>query len=299
MSQVEVSRLMAPADAAATSALLRAARRAGGHRFLAADRDGTGLLAREAGRPEPVGFAQVSGDAGGWAIELVVDPGVGPDRSSWGSLLRASVDVVRRDGGGPVRVWVHGATAEHDRIAEAAGLSAERDLYMMRRRLPVHEVPTLITRPFVVGRDEQAWLDVNNRAFAGHPDQGGWTPERLARIESEPWFDPDGFRLHERNGRLAGFCWTKVHDDVEPAVGELYVVGVDPDFQGHGLGRELVATGLDRLSRSREKELEWVILYVDASNRGAVHLYKTMGFAVHHVDRAYAGVVTPINEPST
>jgi mycothiol synthase len=295
MSQVEVERLT-PADVEAVSALREVAGRAGGHRLLAADGAGEGLLARQPDRPEPVGFSQLTRDAKEWAIELVVDPRTVSDNSAWGRLLLASLEVVGQDGGGPVRVWVHEATAEHDELAEAAGLGVDRDLYQMRRRLPVDEVSTLPARPFVVGRDEQAWLDVNNRAFADHPDQGNWTRDHLERLASEPWFDPDGFLLHERDGRLAGFCWTKVHADTEPPLGELYVVAVDPDFQGEGLGRQLVVAGLDWLARKR---LPWAMLYVDATNRGAVRLYEALGFAVHHVDRAYVGVVPPISEPST
>jgi mycothiol synthase len=299
--RVEVKQHMTAEDLRAVSSLLERARRGGGHRLVHADDAARCLLAWEPDRSDPVGFGQVFREGPGWSIELVVDPRSAEALPAWQSLILAGVDVVSHEGGGPVRTWAHEATPDHDVVAADAGLEGERDLYQMRRRLPLEEPSTLPTRAFVVGSDEQSWLEVNNRAFAGHPDQGGWTPDQLPLLEAEPWFEPEGFLLHEREGRLAGFCWTKVHDEVEPAIGEIFVVAVDPDFQGLGLGRRLVLAGLECLSRSRlgGQRLDCAILYVEASNRAALGLYESMGFDGHHVDRAYAGAVPPMSIPKT
>jgi mycothiol synthase len=160
----------------------------------------------------------------------------------------------------------------------------------MRRPLPTGLAVEVATRPFVPGRDEDAFLAVNNRAFAGHAEQGGWTIDVLRQRERERWFDPSGFLLHERDGRLAAFCWTKLHDAPRPeaVVGEIYVIAVDPDFQGLGLGRQLTIAGLDAIAR---RGVTTGMLYVDAANAAAVGMYERLGFDTHRTDVAFTGLV--------
>lgn len=182
---------------------------------------------------------------------------------------------------------MHHPTDDDDRRADRDGLSLRRDVLQLRRPLPLDASSSIPTRPFTVGStDEGEWLRVNNRSFATHPDQSAMTPARLHAQIDEPWFEADGFLLHDRDDRLAGFCWTKRHPASlsEPAMGEIYVVGVDPDFQGLGLGRDLVLAGLDRLARTGETI---GMLYADATNTPALRLYESLGFTVHHVDRIY------------
>jgi mycothiol synthase len=72
-------------------------------------------------------------------------------------------------------------------------------------------------------------------------------------------------------------------------MGEIYVISVDPDFQGQGLGRALTVAGLDSLTGAG---LRVGMLYVDGDNP-ALSLYQSMGFIQHHIDRSYLRSVGP------
>lgn len=227
------------------------------------------------------------GDASG---ELVVHPGHrgrGLGRALSGALVTGA------DGVG-VRLWAHGELPAAVAFANATGFTRFRALWQMRMPLaslsavPAAAPPDGVSiRTFRPGADEEAWLAVNRRAFAHHPEQGSWDMRDLLLREEEPWFDPDGFFLAERGGRLAGFHWTKVHPEGGTGgapLGEVYVVGVDPGQQGGGLGRALTLAGLRHL---RERGLAEVMLYVDEENTAAVRMYAALGFSRRSTDAMY------------
>jgi mycothiol synthase len=211
----------------------------------------------------------------------------GPDRpADPAAHLAQAVQEVRDHGGGRLVLWVERVEDELDAAATAAGMARWRDLLQMRCPLPA--APTDLPVRAFTPADADAFLEVNNRAFSWHPEQGGMTHEALAERMAEPWFDADGFLLHEREGRLAGFCWTKVHpaDPAlgDPPMGEIYAIAIDPDFHGQGLGKPMTLAGLAWLAA---QGLAVGMLYVESDNHPAVRTYERIGFTVHHVDRAY------------
>lgn len=187
-----------------------------------------------------------------------------------------------------LRIWAHGGHPDADNLARKLGFQKVRELLRMRLRvendLPEPKLPEGVTiRAFVPGKDEAAVVYVNHRAFDWHPEQGSMSIEDVRAKEEEDWFDPAGFLLaFDADGRLAGFHWTKVHT---PDLGEVYVVGVDPDAQGGGLGKALTLAGLRHL---QEQEVKEVMLYVEADNAPAVRVYTALGFTLWDADVQYA-----------
>ena len=299
--ETRVLQPVAPADLVAATRLHDEAEAADGHASLGDSvwRDlerpvapgSAGVLATDEQRP--VGFAYVyrrdNVTPVHWEVGVVTHPEHRGGEVET-ALLDRVVDHVRGAGGGPVVLWIFNPDERVDRAAERAGFRHQRDLYQQRVALPLAELPSwpagIEVRPFVPGRDDAAWLEVNNRAFAGHPEQGGWVQDTLRRRMAEPWFDPKGFLLAFDADGLAGFVWTKVHPatSTDPELGEIYVIGVEPSRRGTGLGRALVVGGLASLA---ERGVTTGMLFVDAGNEDALRLYASLGFTTSRVDRAY------------
>jgi mycothiol synthase len=219
--------------------------------------------------------------------ELVVHPA----HRGQGVGTALTHELVARAAGHPVRVWAHGDLAAAAALAKSAGFERFRALWQLRRSLasdlPEAAFPAGTTlRTFRPGRDEEQWLRLNAQAFAKHPEQGSWTRRDLELRESEPWFDPDGFFIAEHDDAMTGFHWTKVHPGPAGAgaIGEVYVVGVDPGAHGGGLGKALTVAGLRYL---RDRGLPEAMLYVDEDNTAAIAMYQHLGFTRFRADAMY------------
>jgi mycothiol synthase len=271
------------------------------------------LLYLASGRLAGYAHLDVTDVVEGSSAELVVDPDL--RGHGLGRLLVRHVLAETPDG--RLRLWSHGEHPAAAALSAAMGFTRTRALWQLRRSLysplPAPDLAAGIEiRTFLPGVDDEAWLELNAKAFTHHPEQGGWTIDDLHQRIAEPWFQADGFFLAVRpdaarpdeGGRLVGFHWTKVHGEVDHVhahahdeghdhlqggraphahlhdhghdpIGEVYVVGVDPAEQGHGLGRALTLVGLRHL---RATGLPEAMLYVDADNTPAIRLYTDLGF---------------------
>ena len=89
--------------------------------------------------------------------------------------------------------------------------------------------------------------------------------------------------FHQIGGVDAAFCWTKVHDG---GCGEIYRIGVAPQFRGRGIGKEIVVAGYRHLHNKRGAETG--TLWVDESNRSAVRIYEGIGMQVEVRNREFS-----------
>jgi len=191
--------------------------------------------------------------------------------------------------GDRTRIWSHGDLPAAKAIA--ASLKLERLWSNLLMSKPIGEIQPVTSkypiRAFIPGLDNQAFLALNNNVFANYPDQGGWSEDDLKVRVNESWFDDKGFFVAEEKGELIGFCWTKIHgahthshsggddDHGHEALGEIYVLAVNPVYKGQGVGRDLTITGLNYL---KYQGLNNVMLYVGVENKPAFKLYKSLGF---------------------
>ncbi len=244
----------------------------GERKWIELDHRPTGVLAED--DDGLVGVAPVVGSEGPCTFEVATeDPAVAAALVD--DVLAAHEDCL-------VRAW--SLRGRHRDVFEAAGFTLDRVLHCLRRPLPAETWPPegdLTFRGFEPA-DVDAWVAVNNRAFAGHPEQGDLTAEDFWERTELPWWDPAGLRLGLVDDDVVGFCWTKVHPG---GLGEIYVIGLVPEAAGRGWGTALVAEGLRHLHEDRgcgEAQL-----YVDGANPAGLALYEKLGFEEGHTDLAF------------
>lgn len=249
------------------------------------DKSDSHFIAEQNGKIIGYAHLDLTDQVEGPSAEVVVHPnfrgkGVGT------SLIKELLNTA----GNTLRLWSHGDLPGAKNIALGSGFIRTRTVIQMRRSLvdPIPELDNSIPiRSFLVGIDNPEWISLNNAAFSNHPEQSNWNERDLQIRFNEDWFDPTGFLVAEIDGQMCGFCWTKIHgghshkhSDNEPMhdhdpIGEIYIMGVNPKFQGRGIGRQVTIAGLRHL---RYQGIFSAMLYVDASNSGAISLYTSLGF---------------------
>ena len=229
----------------------------------------------------------------GPSVELVVDP----DHRSFGigkQLLSKAVEICGQN----LRLWVHGENEAAAALANSFNFEKIRAVLQMQKQLTDIEKlpeidPKIIIRSFLPGLDSNDWLSLNNKVFKDHPEQSDWQLSDLNHRLGEEWFDEKGFFIASLNNQMIGATWTKIHGALNhdhggshdhPAMGEIYITAVDPQYVGMGLGKALTITALNYL---KYQGLNDVMLYVDFNNSKALKLYNQLGFTESGKDILY------------
>jgi mycothiol synthase len=231
----------------------------------------------------------------GPSVELVVDP----DHRSAGvgkQLLSKAIEIC----GNNLRLWVHGEGEVAHNLASSFNFEKIRTVLQMSKPLTdIQSLPAIDKeikiRSFLPGLDSKEWLEFNNKVFKDHPEQGGWQLSDLNHRLSEEWFDEKGFFIVEKNKQVIASTWTKVHgahshdhdgeaSHAHPAIGEIYITAVDPEYAGLGIGKALTITALNYL---KYQGLNDAMLYVDFDNKVALNLYDSLGFKLSSKDILY------------
>ncbi len=226
-----------------------------------------------------IGIAALHEPTGHWAVEIAVAPDHrGPNREE--SAIRLSAALVPDDAA--YTVWAF----RDEQVAAARRLGYREIRAVSRMTGPIPTVTTSEGPSMPIGTmkslDGPGILDVNNRAFRGHPEQGSMTEEDLASLIGQSWFESDGVLVARDGERIVGFCITKYEDG---HFGEIVVIAVDPAAQHTGVGRDLIRSGLDVLKRRGARK---VSVWVDTSNDAATRLYETLGLVEDFRTREFA-----------
>lgn len=277
-------------DVAAYATISQEARQADGGHADFTQRDAEEYLGQPNLRPERDCFlAEVDGTPAGYVLvvpELVIDRAiiegaVAPAYRRRGvgrMLLDHGVAHSRALGAKLAHVSASSEATAVRRLFEGAGFAeVNRQLQMrldLRDLVTGESVPGHVVRHLREG-EEALITDLQNKAFAGSWGFAPNVPEELRyRLRMSGSRHEDALIL-EVDGKPSAYCWTKTQTQGDQRVGLIWMIGVDPEMRGLGLGRAMLLASVDYLSRQGAESVE---LDVYADNTPAVGLYEATGF---------------------
>jgi mycothiol synthase len=282
---VEV-RVLMPSDSEGLAAEIRRAGTAGELR-ASSDVKGTFVMQSFAVDPSLFGGAFDGGDLVGFVSSELKAISVRPDRRRrriGTALVDLGVEMERRRGRPNLLLGVEPGDDAGVAFLRATGFTFHSTLWDLD--LPVDRVvpepvwsADYVARTFDRTRDVAPWTELFNAAFADHP-----TPLQLdasfvaAGLDDPSILDSDTLIVEESaSGDLVGFCALDVrrNDGVPAGDADIWTIGVRPDRQGHGLGRQLLRFAVSTLRRMGVGSIS---LSVNGRNDGALRLYESEGF---------------------
>lgn len=287
MSPVRVRRLRSDDEPALTALVDRA--REAGDLLASSAPHGEWILKFALEEPDQVAVA-VAGDEGGIAgvvlpevKALVVEPAL--RRQGIGrALVEAGAEIERERGRPELLLGVLPGDERGLAFLRATGFAHHSTLWDLDLAPEVDVAAPwwpegLTARLMAPERDIGPLADLFNAAFADHA-----TPLQVDASSLGAWIAEGAFPagdllvVEDGGGAMVGFCSPdpkrRPGGGVEPR-GEIWTIGVRPDMQGRGLGRQLLRWGVGHL---RGLGVETVTLSVNGRNPRALGLYEAEGF---------------------
>jgi mycothiol synthase len=127
--------------------------------------------------------------------------------------------------------------------------------------------------------EEDKLAQLQNRSFVGTWGYNPNTVEEIAYSANVGDCSPEDIVLACEEDKVIGYCWTRTTYDAATSErkGQIFMLGIDPDYRGRGIGARVLLAGL---SYCQSKGLQVTELTVDSSNKAACSLYQSVGFKV-------------------
>jgi len=125
--------------------------------------------------------------------------------------------------------------------------------------------------------EESEMAQLQNRSFTGIWGYNPNTVADIVYITNLSGFSPADVVLACEGDEIIGYCWTKIICEAATGSrkGQISMLGVDPDYRGKGIGKQVLLAGLSHL---KSNGLQVVELSVDGENKEARALYQSVGF---------------------
>jgi len=239
-------------------------------------------------RPSAIAVALEDGVIVGYVGTRQEDLTVHPDfrrRGHGRRLLEAGLEIVRRDGERELLLYV-ATTGPAEAFARAMGMTYTSSLWRFELP-PATAVPEpafstdFVCRPLSDWLALQRYVELMNTCFRGHPTPLSWSVEEISYVQRRGEFDTSSVMLvcpTDRPDDPVAFARSTLQPPEEGStepVGEVRLIGVLPEWRGHGLGRELLRWGV---AHARAQGAGAVRLSVEAENERALGLYRRNGF---------------------
>jgi len=137
---------------------------------------------------------------------------------------------------------------------------------------------TLSCRHFQRGEEDKL-TQIQNCSFTGTWGFNPNTVEEVSYYANLSRCSPEDVVFACDGDKVIGYCWTRTiyKAGVNEGKGQIFMLGVDPDYRGRGVGKAVLFAGLLYL---KGKGFQVAELTVDSENPAAYTLYRSVGFEV-------------------